>query len=107
MNLFKSVFKFNDSQSTNFSYFSFLDSPVNTNYVSIFTRKSTVKKKNLSIIKNSGNWKMLKIEVKIKQLCFDLRKFCSILRLNTKAQFILTYSMLLLMKIHVHFVSNK
>jgi hypothetical protein len=42
----------------------FLDSPNNCNYVSIFTRKSVVKKKNVSIINNSTNWKMLKVEVK-------------------------------------------
>ncbi len=45
----------------------FLDSPKNCNYVSIFTRKLTIKKKNLSIIQNSENWKMLKIEVKLPE----------------------------------------
>lgn len=42
----------------------FLDSPTNCNYISIFTRKSTIKKKKVSIIQNSDNWKMLKIEAK-------------------------------------------
>jgi len=41
-----------------------LDSPNNCNYVSIFTRKSRIKKKKVSIIHNSENWKMLKVEVK-------------------------------------------
>ena len=40
-----------------------LDSPNNCNYISIFTRKSTMKKIDLSIISNSEQWKMLKIEV--------------------------------------------
>jgi len=43
-----------------------IDSPNNLNYVSIFTRKSTIKKKDVSIIQNSENWKMLKIEVEYK-----------------------------------------
>ena len=42
-----------------------LDPPNNCNYVSIFTRKSTIQKTNHSIVSNSDHWKMLKLEVKI------------------------------------------
>ena len=49
-----------------------LDSPNNCNYISIFTRKSNIKKKNVSIIKNSENWKMLKVEVNFDKMCFYL-----------------------------------
>ncbi|CAF1309296.1 unnamed protein product [Rotaria magnacalcarata] len=43
-----------------------IDSPTNTNYVSIFTLKSNVEKKNVSTIQNSDNWKMLKVEIEYK-----------------------------------------
>ncbi|CAF1009030.1 unnamed protein product [Rotaria sordida] len=43
-----------------------IDSSNNSNYISIFTRKSSIKKKNVSIIKNSENWNMLKIEIEYK-----------------------------------------
>ncbi|CAF0736358.1 unnamed protein product [Adineta steineri] len=61
-----------------------IDSPNNCNYVSIFTRKSLVKKKNISIISNEDNWKMLKIEVEYKDsLKLDL--FNAVIDENTSS----------------------
>ena len=48
----------------------FLDSPNNSNYVSIFTRKSTIKKIKTSIIDNKNNWNMLKVEVNLNRFLF-------------------------------------
>ncbi|CAF4637060.1 unnamed protein product, partial [Rotaria sp. Silwood2] len=43
-----------------------IDSSNDSNYVSIFTHKSTIKKKHVSMIKNSENWNMLKVEIEYK-----------------------------------------
>ncbi len=101
MNQFKLVFR----KSIIFPLLICLDSPKNSNYISIFTRKSTIKKKQVSIIQNSENWKMLKIEVRLNESKNSIYLF--IYRLNIKIQLNLIYLMLLLMKIHLHFLSHK
>ena len=45
-----------------------LDSPKNCNYVSVFTKKSQVKKAHVSIIQHDDNWKMIKVQVRRQAL---------------------------------------
>ncbi|UJR31771.1 hypothetical protein I4U23_019249 [Adineta vaga] len=59
-----------------------IDSSNNSNYVSIFTRKSTMKKTKVSIITNENNWNMLKVETEYKD-SIQLDLFNAVIDENT------------------------
>lgn len=64
------------------------DPPLNTNYISIFTRKSDVTKSNVSIVQHRSQWQMLKVEVRFSLSSNDPFWSPVFQRFSTKTSFI-------------------